>query len=92
MIDAVLEAFRTPGMVLESIDRAEGLVKGTHDMGGGLAAAVTVSVVPTDAGGSRLLLSYDRPPGSRMDPAADERQLKSLLDRVDDALAKGSTG
>jgi hypothetical protein len=89
MMDAVLEAFRAAGLVIEAIDRAEGLVKGAHDMGGGVLAAVSVSVAATDTGGSRLLLAYDRPPGSRMDPVADERRLKALLDRVDEALAKG---
>ena len=87
MVDAVLEAFRSGGVVLQSVDRAEGLVKGSDDMGGGSAAAVTVSVAPTDTGGSRLLLSYDRPPGTRMDPFADDRRLRALLEKVDGALA-----
>ena len=88
MVDAVLEACRAAGLVIESVDRGEGLVKGAHDMGGGVLAVVTVSVAPTDSGGSRLLLAYDRPPGTRMDPFADERQLKALLDRVDEVLAR----
>lgn len=88
MVDAFVEAFRAAGVVLASIDRGEGLLKGTHDMGGGAAAAVTVSIAPTDTGGSRLLLTYDRPPGTRMDPAADERRLHALLDRLDEALAR----
>lgn len=90
MLDAFIEAFRAAGVVLESIDRREGLLKGTHDMGGGAAAAVTVSAAPSETGGSRLLLTYDRPPGTRMDPAADERRLHALLDRVDEALARSA--
>jgi len=92
MVDAVVEAFGDAGIVLQGIDRSEGLVKGEEDMGGGLRAAVTVHVAPTDSGGSRLLLSYDRPPGTRMDPAADERRLKALLEKVDAALARTQGG
>jgi hypothetical protein len=88
MIDAVLAAFRAEGIVVESVDRGAGLVRGGRDMGAGAVAVVTVSVAETDAGGSRLLLSFDRPPGARMDPVADERRLRALLDRVDADLAR----
>ena len=86
MLDALLAAFASSGIVLLSIDRAEGLVTGEEEMAPGVRAAVSVHVVPTDSGGSRLLCSYDRPPGTRMDPVADERKLKALLDAVDKAL------
>jgi hypothetical protein len=88
MIDAVVGAFRAAGVLLGGIDRENGLVTGSEDMGGGKAAAVSVSVAATETGGSRLLLSYDRPPGTRMDPAADERRLNALLAKVDEALAR----
>jgi len=87
MFDAVMAAFRAAGVVIEALDREGGLLRGTHDMGGGAAAVVTVSVAATDAGGSRLLLSYDRPPGTRMDPVSDGKRLEELLSRVDEALA-----
>jgi hypothetical protein len=87
MLEAVLAAFASSGIVLVAIDRAEGLVSGEEEMAPGVRAAVSVHVVATDAGGSRLLCSYDRPPGTRMDPASDERRLKALLDAVDAALA-----
>lgn len=87
MFEAVLAAFRATGVVIEALDREEGLLRGTRDMGGGAAAVVTVSVAATDTGGSRLLLSYDRPPGTRMDPVADGKRLEEILAKVDEALA-----
>jgi len=74
--------------VIDAVDRAGGLLRGSHDMGGGALAVVTAAITPTDAGGSRLLLSYDRPPGTRMDPFADGKRLEELLARVDEALAR----
>ena len=91
MLDAVLAAFASSGIVLLSVDRTEGLVAGEEEMAPGVRAAVSVHVVATDSGGSRLLCSYDRPPGTRMDPVADERKLKALLDAVDKAL-EGAPG
>jgi len=92
MLDAVVAAYADAGIVLLGIDRAEGLVQGEEEMGPGIRAAVTVHVAPTDSGGSRLLLTYDRPPGTRMDPVADERRLKALLEKVDAALARTQGG
>ncbi len=90
MIDALVGAFRAAGIVLQGIDRESGLVTGSEDMGEGKAAAVAVSVASTESGGSRLLLSYDRPPGTRMDPVSDERRLNALLGKVDEALERGA--
>ncbi len=87
MFDAAVAAFRAAGVVVEALDRAGGIVRGSHDMGGGASAVVTAAISPSDTGGSRLLLSYDRPPGTRMDPYADGKRLEGILARVDEALA-----
>jgi hypothetical protein len=56
-------------------------------MGGGASALVIAALSPTDTGGTKVVLSYDRPPGTRMDPFSDGKRLEGILAIVDEALA-----
>jgi catechol 2,3-dioxygenase-like lactoylglutathione lyase family enzyme len=87
MFDAVMAALRAAGVVIEGLDRGAGLLRGSDPMDGGAAALVTAALSPTDSGGTKVVLSYDRPPGTRMDPFRDGRRLEALFARVDEALA-----
>jgi hypothetical protein len=91
LLAALPAAFAAAGMRPAGCDPAGGIARAEDPLPGGPAARVTASAEGTDGGGSRLLLAYDRPPGTRWDFPADERRLRALLDALDRALAAGPT-
>ncbi len=92
LFEAALEALRGAGVVVSNIERDISLISGTDPLKGGFEAKVTASVAETAKGGSRVLLTYDRPPGTPFDTRIDEKRLQQLLASVDAALAKAMEG
>jgi hypothetical protein len=88
LFEAALDALKASGVVVASIEREILLVTGTEAAGPGLETKITASVQETARGGSRVLLTCDRPPGTPFDPRIDEKRLQQLLGAVDQALAR----
>lgn len=91
MVGALIDGVTEEGVRVRLVDREERHVLAVDDLDGGLHATVTLSVEPTDAG-SRVRLVYDRPPGTRMDPAADDRRLGVLLASVEREIPRALGG
>ncbi|MCK6479857.1 MAG: hypothetical protein HUU06_12715 [Planctomycetaceae bacterium] len=87
MLEALLGGLVGGGVQVRMVDRDERLVMAVDEMPGGKHAAVTASVEEA-AGGCRVRLVYDRPPGTRMDPRSDGLRLDAVLRKTEEELPR----
>ena len=91
LVRALADAMTAEGLLVLGVDEGRGRVRASADAGGGRFAYLTGQVEATPAG-SRVRLLVDRPPGSPEDADADDRALRSILQRTERLLPAGAGG